>query len=453
MGEQTKFATKLGIIATTVGSAVGLGNIWRFPYEAGMNGGGAFLMVYILCVLILGIPVMCAEFVIGRRSKSDTVDAFRKLAPGTRWHYIGYIGILASVLILGYYMVISGWTLEYLFKAFTNDLAGKTAAEFKAEQNAFIQSDFRPLLWAYIFLFINYIILSRGVQKGIEKMSNILMPLLFVILVVFCVRSLTLPGSSKGLSFFLHPDFSKITPQVIIRAMGQAFFSLSLGMGILITYSSYFNAKTHLIKTATTVALLDTSVAILAGVIIFPAMFACGLNPATDSASVVGPDLVFVTLPNVFNQMPVSTLWSVLFFLLLTVAALTSTVSLFEVTVAFLINYMHMSRKKATRIMMLIVAVLSTIFSLSIGSWSQVRILGKTIFDACDYFSAIILLPVGGLLISIFIGWVLKRHISREELTNRNKLHEPLFNAIFFSIKYIAPIIIILIFLSGFGII
>lgn len=447
MGERAKFATKLGIIATTVGSAVGLGNIWRFPYEAGMNGGGAFLIIYILCVLVLGIPVMCAEFIIGRRSKTDTVDAYRKLAPGSRWHYIGYLGILASVLILGYYMVISGWTLEYLFRALTGDLTGKTAAEFKAEQTAFIQSDFRPLLWTYIFLFINYLILSRGVQKGIEKMSNILMPLLFVILIVFCVRSLMLPGSDKGLAFFLHPDFSKITPQVIIRAMGQAFFSLSLGMGILVTYSSYFNTKTHLIKTASTVAILDTTVAILAGVIIFPAVFSYGLDP------VAGPDLVFVTLPNIFNQMPISMLWSGLFFLLLTVAALTSTVSLFEVAVAFLINYMHMNRKKATRVMLLVVALLSTICSLSIGSWSHVRLFGKTIFDACDYFSAIILLPVSGLLISIFVGWVLKRNISREELTNRNKLHEPLFSAIFFCIKYIAPIIIILIFLSGFNII
>ena len=280
MGERTKFATKLGVIATTVGSAVGLGNIWRFPYEAGMNGGGAFLMIYILCVLILGVPVMCAEFIIGRKSKSDTVDAFKKLIPGSRWYYIGYIGILASILILGYYMVISGWTLEYLFQAACNNLTGKTAAEFKAEQNAFIQNDFRPLLWIYIFLFINYIIISKGVQKGIEKMSNILMPILFIILIVFCIRSLTLPEANEGLKFFLHPDFSKITPQVIVRAMGQAFFSLSLGMGILITYSSYFNNKTHLIKTASTVAILDTTVAILAGVIIFPAVFSYGVDPA-----------------------------------------------------------------------------------------------------------------------------------------------------------------------------
>ena len=222
------------------------------------------------------------------------------------------------------------------------------------------------------------------------------MPILFIILIVFCIRSLTLPEANEGLKFFLHPDFSKITPQVIVRAMGQAFFSLSLGMGILITYSSYFNNKTHLIKTAGTVAILDTTVAILAGVIIFPAVFSYGVDP------VAGPDLV----------------WSALFFLLLTVAALTSTVSLFEVAVAFFINHMHLSRKKATRTMMIIVAILSTVCSLSIGSWSHIRIFGKTIFDACDYFSAIILLPVGGLLISIFIGWILKRNISREELTN-----------------------------------
>ena len=212
MGERTKFATKLGVIATTVGSAVGLGNIWRFPYEAGMNGGGAFLMIYILCVLILGVPVMCAEFIIGRKSKSDTVDAFKKLIPGSRWYYIGYIGILASILILGYYMVISGWTLEYLFQAACNNLTGKTAAEFKAEQNAFIQNDFRPLLWIYIFLFINYIIISKGVQKGIEKMSNILMPILFIILIVFCIRSLTTRSQRRAEIFPTPRFFENHTP-------------------------------------------------------------------------------------------------------------------------------------------------------------------------------------------------------------------------------------------------
>ncbi len=446
MGERAKFATKLGVIAASVGSAVGLGNIWRFPYEAGMNGGGAFLLVYILCVIILGIPVMSAEFAIGRHTKRDAVGAFAQLAPKGKWHYIGYMGILASFLILGYYIVITGWTLEYLFQAITGGFVGKSTEQFAAEQISFTQSDFRPLLWVFITLAINYLIISKGVQKGIEKMSNLMMPLLFVLLVVFCVRSLMLPGAGEGLRFFLYPDFSKITPQVVIRALGQAFFSLSLGMGVLLTYSSYFSEETRLVKTAGTVAVLDSTVAILAGIIIFPAVFSFGVSPTA------GPELVYVVLPNVFNQMPLSILWSSLFFLLLSVAALTSTISLFEVSVAFLVNYRRMTRKRATLLIMGVVAVLSTICSLSIGSWSDVRILGKTLFDACDYLSAVILLPISGMLISIFVGWFLHREITRDELTNHGALRGRWFGAIFFCIKYVAPIIIIFIFLSGFGI-
>ncbi len=441
MGEKVKFATKLGVIASTVGAAVGLGNIWRFPYETGMNGGAAFLIVYILCVLVLGIPVMCAEFSLGHYSKNDSVGTFKKLAPGSLWRYTGYLGVLATTLILGYYMVISGWTLEYLFQAITGKLSRMTPEEITAEQTSFIQSDFRPLLWVLIFLIINYVILVKGVQKGIEKMSNILMPMLFIILIIFCVRSFFLPGRDEGLAFFLNPDFSKITPQVVIRAMGQAFFSLSLGMGTLITYSSYFGNKTRLVKTAGTVALLDTTVAILAGIIIFPAVFSYGLSPT------VGTELVFVTLPNVFNQLPAPALWSSLFFILLVVAALTSTVSLFEVSIAFLIDHFHLTRKRATLLSLSVVALLSTVCSLSQGAWSHILICGKNLFDACDYLSAIILLPLSGLLISLFAGWKLDTHTLRRELIH-DKSGERLFPILYFCIKYLAPIIIIFIFLS-----
>ncbi len=441
MGEKVKFATKLGVIASTVGSAVGLGNIWRFPYETGMNGGAAFLIVYILCVLILGIPVMCAEFSLGRYTKKDSVGAFLKMAPHSPWRYIGYLGVIATTLILGYYVVISGWTLEYLFQAITGKLSSLSAEEIRTEQSTFIQNDFRPLLWVFIFLIINYAIITKGVQKGIEKMSNILMPLLFIILLAFCVRSFFLPGCSEGLAFFFNPDFSKITPQVIIRAMGQAFFSLSLGMGVLITYSSYFNTQTRLVKTAGTVALLDTTVAILAGIIIFPAVFSYGVSPTA------GPELVFVTLPNIFNQLPAPALWSALFFTLIIVAALTSTVSLFEVGIAFLIDYRHMSRKRASLLIMSIVALLSVLCSLSQGTWSNILICEKNFFDACDYLSAIILLPLSGLLISIFAGWKLNPDILRRELIH-NPSQEYLFRALHFCIKYLAPIIIIIIFLS-----
>ncbi len=441
MGEKAKFATKLGIIASTVGSAVGLGNIWRFPYETGMNGGAAFLIVYVLCVLVLGIPVMCAEFGLGRYTKKDSVGAFLKLAPGSLWRYTGYLGVIATTLILGYYIVISGWTLEYLFQAVTGKLSSLSAEQIRAEQTTFIQNDFRPLLWVYLFLAVNYFIVVKGVQKGIEKMSNVLMPLLFVILTAFCVRSFFLPGCSEGLAFFFNPDFSKITPQIIIRAMGQAFFSLSLGMGVLITYSSYFNSETRLVKTATTVATLDTLVAVLAGIIIFPAVFSYGVSPTA------GPELVFVTLPNIFNQLPAPALWSALFFTLIIVAALTSTVSLFEVGIAFLIDYRHMSRQRATLLIMSIVAVLSTVCSLSQGSWNHILICGKNIFDACDYLSAIILLPLSGLLVSLFVGWKLSPDILRRELTP-NQSQGPLFKMLYFCIKYLAPVIIIIIFLS-----
>ncbi len=441
MGEKVKFVTKLGVIASTVGAAVGLGNIWRFPYETGMNGGAAFLIVYILCVLILGIPVMCAEFSIGRYSKSDSVGAFKQLAPRSLWRYAGYLGVLATTLILGYYMVISGWMLEYLFQAATGKLSKMSPEEIGAAQISFIQSDFRPLLWVFIFFLINYVILVKGVQKGIEKMSNILMPMLFVLLIIFCIRSFFLSGCREGLSFFLNPDFSKITPPVFIRAMGQAFFSLSLGMGTLITYSSYFNAKTRLVKTAGTVALLDTVVAVLAGIIIFPAVFSYGVSPT------VGSELVFITLPNIFNQLPAPSLWSSMFFILIIVAALTSTVSLFEVSIAFIIDRFHITRKRATILSLSIVAVLSAVCSLSQGTWSHILICGKNIFDACDYLSAIILLPLSGLLISIFAGWKLSPDTLRRELLH-DKSGEPLFQVLYFCIKYLAPIFIIFIFLS-----
>ena len=446
MGERAKFATKLGVIATTVGSAVGLGNIWRFPYEAGMNGGGAFLMIYILCVLILGVPVMCAEFIIGRKSKSDTVDAFKKLIPGSRWYYIGYIGILASILILGYYMVISGWTLEYLFQAACNNLTGKTAAEFKAEQNAFIQNDFRPLLWIYIFLFINYIIISKGVQKGIEKMSNILMPILFIILIVFCIRSLTLPEANEGLKFFLHPDFSKITPQVIVRAMGQAFFSLSLGMGILITYSSYFNNKTHLIKTAGTVAILDTTVAILAGVIIFPAVFSYGVDP------VAGPDLVFVTLPNVFNQMAGGQLWGTLFFVFMSFAALSTIIAVFENIISFAMDLWGWERKKAVVFNVILILILSMPCVLGFNIWSDFAPLGagSTVQDLEDFIVSNNLLPLGSLLYLLFCtsryGWGWKNFLAEADTGKGVKF--PAWARVY--VSYILPLIVLFIFIMGY---
>ncbi len=447
MDNRSTFATKLGVIAAAVGSAVGLGNIWRFPYELGQNGGGAFLIIYLLCVIVLGIPLIVAEFIIGRSSSSNVGGAFKKLAPGTHWNVIGYMSVLASFLILGFYAVTAGWTVEYLFQALKNGFAGRSPEELRDAFTSFSTTTYTPIIWLFIFLLANYFIIVGGVKNGIEKASNIMMPILFVLLIIFCIRSITLPGASEGLSFLFKPDFSKVNSSVLLRAMGQAFFSLSLGMGCLITYGSYFDRKTKLGKTAFTVASLDTLVAILAGIMIFPAVFSFGISPAA------GPELVFVTVPNVFMQMTGGYIWSVLFFLLLTMAALTSTVSMFEVVTAFIHEEYNVSRKKATIWIISLTFILGTICSLSLGPWKEQTIFGLTIFDLFDYVSANILLPGGGLLISIYVGYRLDRTIMINELTNDHSFRIWYFKPLIFAIRYIAPVAIILIFLSGLGVI
>ena len=445
MSNRTTFATKLGVIAAAVGSAVGLGNIWRFPYETGQNGGGAFLLVYLICVAVLGIPLIISEFLLGRTSKMNVGGTFKKLAPGSHWGVIGYLSVLASFLILGFYTVIAGWTLEYIYQAVTNGFAGQTAAQLKESFTAFSTDTYSPLIWLALFLVANYFIIVGGVKNGIEKASNIMMPLLFILLVIFCVRSLFLPGAAEGLNFLFKPDFTKVNSNVVLRAMGQAFFSLSLGMGCLITYGSYFNKETKLGKTAATVAVLDTLVAVLAGVMIFPAVFSFGISPTA------GPDLVFITVPNVFMQMPGGYIWSILFFLLLALAALTSTVSMFEVVTAFIHEEYNMSRKKATAWVIGVCFIFAVICSLSIGPWKDFTLFGKTIFDLFDYVSANILLPLGGLLVSLFVGYRLDKQVTYMQVTNDNTLKIWYFKPFIFILRYFAPVAIILIFLSGLG--
>lgn len=445
MSERAQFATKLGVIAATVGSAVGLGNIWRFPYMAGENGGGAFLIVYICCVIILGVPLMCAEFAIGRKARTNAAGALKVLAPKSQWHIIGYIGIISSILILGYYMVISGWVMEYVYQAIRGDLFTQSSAVITESFNCFKTDIWRPLVWVGALLVINYLIISRGVTKGIEKASNIMMPLLFLILLVFCGYALTLPGASDGLNYLFNPDFSKIDGGVVLAAMGQAFFSLSIGLGILITYGSYFKLNVNLPKTGVTVALLDMLVAILAGVMIFPIMASFGISPTQ------GPDLIFVTLPNVFKHMFMPNLWAILFFVFAAVAALTSTISLLEVAIAYISEEFKMSRKKASMIILLIVAGLSVLSSLSFSILSDVKLFDMNFFELSDYFSANILLPVGGFLLAVYVGWVMKKRDFIAEL-GETKQSSILYKLILFSIKFIAPIAIIFIFLSMTGI-
>ncbi|MEG1617107.1 MAG: sodium-dependent transporter [Bacteroidales bacterium] len=443
---RTTFATKLGVIAAAVGSAVGLGNIWRFPYEAGQNGGGAFLIVYLICVAVLGIPLIVSEFILGRNSKSNVGGCFKKLAPNTKWGVIGYLSVIACMLILGFYTVIAGWTMEYLYQALSNGFDGQSAAQLKESFTHFTTNTYSPILWLAIFLAANYFIIVGGVKNGIEKASNIMMPLLFVILIIFCIRSLFLPGAAEGLNFLFNPDFTKINSSTVLSAMGQAFFSLSLGMGCLITYGSYFSDDTKLGKTAVTVSILDTLVAILAGVMIFPACFSFGISPTA------GPDLVFITVPNVFQQMTGGYIWSILFFLLLTVAALTSTVSMFEVVTAFIHEEYKMSRKKATAWVIAVCFVCAVVCSLSIGPWKEYTLFGMTVFDLFDYMSANILLPMGALLVSLFVGYRLDQRVTYMEITNNETIKVWYFKPLMFVLKYFAPVAIILIFLSGLGV-
>ena len=453
MSNKVQFATKIGLIAATVGSAVGLGNVWRFPVLAQSNGGAAFLLIYIACVFILGIPVMMAEFSLGRGGQSDAVGSFMNVTPGKKWWMAGAIAIIASYLILCYYMVVAGWTMEYLWNSITGDLysvansSGVTdGSQFTTKMKEYIVDDINPLIFTYIMIAANFVVLMCGVKKGIERLSNILMPMLFVLLIIFGCVSLSLPKAEEGLKFFLSPDFSKINGTVIINAMGQAFFSLSLGMGILITYASYYPKTTILSRTAVTVSLLDMTVAIMMGIIIFPAVTSFGLT----GESLAGPSLVFSTLPEVFAQMPLTQLWSILFFLFLMVAALTSTISIAEVSIAFMQDRFKMSRIKACLIVIAPLFLFSSLCSLSQGSLGNMTIAGYTLFDLFDTVATNILLPVASILLCIYMGWVAPKSFFKGQLTNQGTVTSRVFHIVLFIVRFVAPILIGTILITHF---
>lgn len=440
------FATRLGVLATTVGSAVGLGNIWRFPYEAGTNGGGAFMLCYLVFTIIIGIPVICAEFMMGRGTRSNVFGAYRKLAPGGKWWLAGYLGIFGALIIPGFYAVVAGWTVEYCVQSAIGALDLPSTQAYHDTFDRFATDSWRPLIWMIIFLFLNFIILIRG-AKGIEKVSNVLMPLLFFILVIFCINSLFLDGAREGLVFLFHPDFSQIDRHTLLSALGQSFFSLSIGIGCMTTYASYFTDSTNIGKSASSTALLDSLVAILAGVIIFPAVFTFGGSVAA------GPTLVFEILPNIFHHLPFGALWSALFFFLLILASLTSTISMHEIVIAFLVEEKGMSRRNATVVNCLIVLVLAIISSLSFGVLSDFTIFGLTFFNLLDYLASNIIMPLGGLITSFFVGWKVERSFIKNQMTNNSTIKSHILKGVVFSLRYIAPCAIILIFLNSIGLI
>ncbi len=438
------FGSKFAAIVTTVGSAVGLGNIWRFPYEAGSHGGGAFMLCYCVFAILICLPVLIAEFILGRSSRSDAVGSYEKYSDKKIWKLAGFISVSASILIMGFYCVVGGWTLEYCIESLFG-IVDFSSEEAGHRQFLSMTSGWASVYWAIAFSLCNYLILVRGVTKGIEKMSSFLMPMLFLILLIFCIHSFFLPGFGEGMSFLFHPDFSKINSSTLIGALGQAFFSLSLGMGCMITYSSYFTDQTKLGKTAVTTMVLDSMVALMSGIIIFPAVFSYGFSPAA------GPTLVFEVLPNIFYRMVGGGIWSTLFFLLLFVASITSIVSVTEIFISVLVDQKKMSRKKASTVACSIGTVLSILCALSLGPCREIAIGNTSLFDVLDYLASNILMPIGGMMCAVFVGWVVDRRYIKAQLTNGGQHKFPLLKPLVFFLRYICPLAVLLIFLDSSG--
>ena len=437
------FTSKFGIIAAAAGSAIGLGNIWKFPYIAGENGGGAFLIIYLVFIVLIGVPVMMSEFIIGRSAKQNVFGAFKQLSSQGFWKIIGIMGVLAAFLILSFYGTVASWTIEYLILAIKNSFSGKSADELVIMFDTFSQSAIKPVVWQILFMALTAYIVIGGIKKGIEKYTKILMPMLFVIIIYLDITALSLKGGMEGFRFLFYPDFSVLTSESIIDALGHAFFTLSLGMGVLITYASYFKKDTNIASTSISVAAADTIIALLAGLAIFPAVFAFNAEPAA------GPGLVFMTLPNIFELMPGGYVFSILFFLLLAVAALTSSISILEVVVAFVSEEKNISRKKATILTAITITITGVFCTLSIGPLSHIKIGGYNIFDIFDILASNILLPLGGMFISIFIGWRMKKHIITDELSNYGTIQLKFVKLFMFLVRYVAPIAISFVFIHG----
>lgn len=453
--ERGIFSSRLGVIFATAGSAVGLGNIWRFPTEAGDNGGGAFLLVYVLCVAFMGVPLLIAEFAVGRQSRANAGEAFSTLSARRGWGLLGKAEVLAAFLILSYYSVVAGWTLFYAGQSLLNRfnvMAGKGGPDaFAANFNNFISGAWLPLLCMAAFLLGTHFVVVRGVKSGIERSSKILMPVLFFLMLALVACSLTTPGARKGLEFFFRPDFSKIDSGVVLSAIAQAFYSLSLGMGCMCTYASYFKRDANIVKTAFTVGAMDLGVAVLAGVVIFPAVFSVpGLSPDA------GPTLVFIALPNVFQMamggMPVMAyVCSLAFYVLLVVATLTSTISVHEVVTAYLSETRAMPRSKAAWRVTCGCMVLGALCSLSLGALSGLKIAGMPLFDVFDFVTAKIMLLAAGFFTSIFVGWAAQPRFLRREAAggDRLKAASAAFLAVLF--RYVIPLVILCVFLDGLG--
>ena len=450
MTQREHFGSRAAVIMAMAGSAIGLGNIWRFPFIVGEYGGAAFILVYIICCFLLSLPIMLSETIIGRRTHQGTFGAMNALAPGTAWKWLGLLTVLSPLIILSYYSVVGGWSFAFLCKALALQFQPDNAESVTAMFGTFSSSTWWPLVCMMVFLFLTALIVYFGVNKGIERFSKVSIPVLFVLIVIIAVYSMTLPGAGEGVRYLVKPDFSKLTPDAYAAALGQSFFSLSLGVGTMLTYASYVRKDENILVSGTGTAFFDLLFAILAGFAVMPAVFAAGITPSS------GPGLVFETLPFIFAKMGaggqiISAAVSILFFLTILVAALSSSISMMEVGVAYLVEEKKQSRHNATIILFLITLVVGILCSLSFGVLSDFKLLGNTIFNFCDRLASNFLMTIGALLFSVFVGWKMDKAAVKDELTNGGKIKSSgkLFPIVYFLIKYVAPVTIAAIFIIG----
>ena len=443
------FGSRMGMLLAMAGSAIGLGNIWRFPYTLGQNGGAAFLLLYVLMLVLICLPVMISEYLLGRRGGSNPFRTFDILAPGTKWRWIGFMAVLSSACILSFYCVVGGWSVKYLADACSGVLMSFDG-DYSDLFGSFISNPWKPLFYTLVFLGITGLIIALGVRKGIERMSKLMIKVLFLIIVLVVIRSLTLPGAMEGVRYMFVPDFSKVTADTCIAAMGQAFFSLSIGCGCILTYASYVDKKENIAASSAWIAFFDTTFAIVAGLAIIPAVYAIALMNGVDPNVSAGPGLVFITLPGVFKAMPLGGVAALLFFLALLLAAITSAISLMEVVVAFIIEELRRSRVHAVVTCFLLCGGVGVFCSLSFGPLEGFKLFGLSVFDFFDYITSNIMLPAGGLLLAVFAGWRLKRANYLDELTNSGDLNIPrwLSLTIYYLLKLVAPLAISLIFIN-----
>ncbi|MFS0863169.1 sodium-dependent transporter [Fredinandcohnia sp. 179-A 10B2 NHS] len=447
MKQSEQWSSKLSFILAAAGSAIGLGAIWKFPYVAGTSGGGIFFFIFLIFTLLIGLPLLLAEFIIGRKTQKDAIQSFKELAPNTSWHFIGRLGIVTNYILLSFYSVVGGWIIIYLLNGIIGNLNGLTEAEYGELFGETIANPILVVGAQFLFILITIIVVAQGVQAGIEKASKWMMPALFIIFIFIIMRSVTLKGASKGIVFFLKPDFSSITSETILFALGQSFFALSVGASVMITYSSYLSKKENLVQSAFSIVFLNILVALLAGLAIFPAVFSFGLEPNA------GPVLLFNVLPTVFSKMPFGMLFLIAFLLLFLFATLTSAFSMLEIIVATLSKGDQEKRKRFAWIAGLCIFLIGIPSALSYGILSEVNLFGKSIFDLADYLVSNILLPIGAFLISLFVSFKIPRKALFDELRLGSNLSITLFHAWFVLIRYVVPVVIVIVFLDTVGII